>query len=145
MATKLRRLVLAALVSGAAAGLLATLSLFLGATWLGGWSWDVAPAEAVLAVLAAGLAAGLIVAAPPAFLAGAAMDALGRRVGAARSPSAWAAAGAAVGALCWAVFAAAVGLAVGEPGLARPGGLLPAAILTGAGAALAFRGVAGRA
>lgn len=140
--TKLARLAFAALVSGAAAGLLASLAMLLGAAWLGGWSWNVAPAEVMLAVLAAGLAAGIVVAAPPAFLAGAAMWALGRRVEAARRPSAWATAGAAVGAFGWAAFATAIGLSVGEPGLTRPGALLPAAILAGAGAALAFRAVA---
>lgn len=137
------RLALAALASGAAAGLLATLAVFLGASFLGGWSWNVSPAEALFAMLAAGVAAGLVAFSGPALVAGAAMCALARRVESARRAPAWAAAGAAVGALGWTAFAVAVGTSVGEPGLDRPGGALLAAILAGAGAALAFRAVAG--
>lgn len=141
----LPRLALAALASGATAGLLMTLAILLHALrFVGAGFLAEATAGGVAVGLAAGLEAGLIVAGPPAFLAGAAMCALGRRFEAARRAPAWAVAGAAGGALAWAAFAAAARIVFGEPGLARPAdGVLLAAMLVGIGAALAFRAVAG--
>jgi hypothetical protein len=139
--TLIRRLALAALVSGATAGLLATLSILLAMLIGGRGAWK-APAPGDLAVLLAdGFGAGLIVASLPAFVGGAAMCALGRRFDYARRAPAWAAAGAGAGLVLWAVAATAVRIRVGEPGLARADGALLAAGL-GAGAALAFRAVA---
>jgi hypothetical protein len=139
----LPRLALAALVSGAAAGLLATLALYVGALLLlGGWAWEGLTAASLFAGLAAGAAAGLFVATVPAFLAGATMWALGRRFEAARRLSAWSAAGAVGGVLFWAVAAAAVRIRVGEPGLTGLDATLLAAGFVGAGSALAFRAVA---
>ena len=131
----------AALVSAAAVGLLLPLGIFFGAMLLGGWSWHFATATALAGGLGVGLEAGLVGATLPAFVAGAAMCALGRRFEAARRARVWGAAGAGAGLLLWAVAATAVVIRVGEPGLARPDGALLAAGL-GAGAALAFRAVA---
>jgi hypothetical protein len=138
----LPRLALAALVSGAAAGLLAILALYVGALLLlGGWAWEGLTPERLFAALAAGMAAGLVVASLPAFLAGAAMCALGRRFEAARRVPAWAAAGAGAGLLLWAAFAIGVRARLGEPGLGGPDATLLAACFVGAGSALAFRAV----
>lgn len=136
------RLALAALAAGAAAGVLATLALYLGALLLVGWAWEGVSASALLAGLAAGLAAGLVVATLPAFVAGTAMYALGRRFEAARRSPAWAAAGACGGLATWAAFAIGVRARVGEPGLAALDSTLVAACLVGTGSALAFRSVA---
>lgn len=139
----LPRLALAALASGAAAGLLATLALYAGALLLlGGWALEGLTVSALLGGLAAGLAAGLVVATLPALLAGAAMWALGGRFEAARRAPAWAAAGAGGGGLVWAAFAAGARARLGEPGLAALDFTLLAAGLVGTGAALAFRAVA---
>lgn len=137
------RLALAALASGAAAGLLATLALYVAALLLlGGWAWQGLTASVLLGGLAAGLVGGLVVATLPAFLAGAAMCALGRRFEAARRAPAWSAAGAGGGVLMWAAFALGVGARLGEPGLAALDFTLIAALLVGTGAALTFRAVA---
>lgn len=141
--TWLPRLALAAMAAGAAAGLLATLELYLGALLLlGGWAWEGVTAAKLLAGLAAGLAAGLVALTLPAFLAGATMYALGRRFEAARRTPAWAAAGAAGGALLWALAIAAVHSRVGEPGLAGLDPTLLAAGFIGTGSALVFRAIA---
>ncbi|HEX8620602.1 MAG TPA: hypothetical protein VF718_01385 [Allosphingosinicella sp.] len=138
----LLRLALAALVAGAAAGLLLASAILLGATVLGGgWTSQAPTLPGLVAGLGAGLGGGLIVASGPAFLAGAAMCALARRFEGARRASAWAAAGAAAGLGLWAVVATAVERRIGEPGLVRPDGALVAAGL-GLAAALAFRAIA---
>lgn len=137
-----RRLALAALVSGATAGLLMTSAILLAMLSRGDPAGDPVTAGDLAVALAAGVEAGLIAASLPAFLAGSAMHALGRRFRAARRASAWAAAGAGAGASAWATVAAASWIKVGEPGLTSPDSVLLAAILAGTAAALAFRAVA---
>jgi hypothetical protein len=137
------RLGLAALVSGAAAGLMTILAivcagLLLGGAAIGNWVTVVD----VGAGLVTAIVAGIVVAAPPALLAGAAMCALGRRFEAARRTPAWAAAGAATGGWLWAALTLAVRILLGAPGPLRPDAVLLAAALIGAVAALAFRAVA---
>lgn len=132
------RLGLAALVSGAAAGLLATLALFIGGFLFGSpgswWASAMLVDSLQVAVLA-----GLIVASLPAFFAGASMWALGDAFGAARHPLAWAAAGAAVGGALWIVFGLVLGRAGAGGGLdAFEAALLAASLVAGAGGALAF-------
>jgi hypothetical protein len=137
----LLRLALAALVSGAAAGLMMTAAALLGATWLGGLGRHSSTGD-LAGALAAGTQAGLGAASLPAFVAGGGLWALGARRAAARSAPAWALAGAAAGLAGWALFSAAVRIVLGEPGVGRPDGALLAALLAGSGAALAFRAIA---
>lgn len=139
------RMALAALASGAAAGLL-LIALVALPVWLfdprPGW----AAAEAMLPMLPRFLflavLVGLVVATLPAFLAGAAMWALARRFEAASRPPAWAAAGAGGGAL----FLVLTYLALGQRSVAfqldrTDFALLAAFLLAGAGTALVFLGI----
>ena len=131
------RLALAALASGAAAGMLLPLTLFVAAFAAGtaaSW-WAFA---ALVDWLKIGFVAGLVLASFPAFFAGASMWALAGSIEAARRPSAWAAAGAAVGGAGWTLLGLMLrgGGAVDAFELA----ILAAALAAGAGAALAFRG-----
>lgn len=137
------RLALAACLSGAAAGLLFTIAMFgwrIGQP-LGAW-WTSAPAPlAALGSMAAfGVVTGLVVASPPAFVAGAAMWATGRGKRGPRSLLAWACAGAGVGAL----FRALLELAFWTPGRGSfltygEAGFLAVCLAAGACAALVFR------
>jgi hypothetical protein len=133
------RLGVAALASGSAAGLIATLSFFFGVLLFGSperW-WGFAMLGDWLPL---GLLAGLAVASLPAFFAGAAMWALGDGFAAARHPLAWAAAGAAVGGALWAVLGLVLG-SVAAGGLDSDEiALLAAGLIGGAGGALAFLG-----
>lgn len=133
------RMGMAALVSGSAAGLLATLAFFFGGLLFGspgGWLGLAMLGD----WLGIGLLAGLAVASLPAFFAGTAMWALGDGWPAARAPLAWAAAGAAVGGGLWAFFCLLLG-SVAAGGLdALEVALLAAALVGGAGGALAFLG-----
>lgn len=138
-----RRLALAALASGATAGLLMTSAILLAMLTGGDPAWNRVTAGDLAVGLAAGIEAGLAAASLPAFLAGSAMHALGRRFDAARRASAWAAAGAGAGAAAWAIVAAASWIKFGEPGLTSPDSVLLAAMLAGTAASLAFRAVAG--
>ena len=135
------RLGLAALASGAAAGLLLPLIYFLGALALGGWPADGPAVALLIEWLQVGFVAGLVLATLPAFLAGASMRALGARFGAARRPLPWAAAGAFVAAALWALAYLAGGLfgsGFGELDFLAMS-LLAASLPAGAGAALVFR------
>jgi hypothetical protein len=128
------RLALAALVSAATAGLLATFALGLPSL-LGGTPGRWSDLSAALLMLSIGVVGGLVVATLPAFFAGAWLWALGDRFGSARLPHAWAAAGACVGGGLWALFAASAGPVAFEAIL------LAASLGAGAGGALAFRSV----
>jgi hypothetical protein len=134
------RLGLAALVSGAAAGMLATLAVFLGVLLFGspeGW-WGLAM---LVDWLQLGFLAGLVVASLPAFFAGISMWAIGQDFVAARHPLAWAAAGTAVGAALWVVFGLVLGKAGADGRLdSLDLALLGASLIAGAGGALAFLG-----
>ena len=140
------RMALAALLSGAAAGLLLTLAVPF-AFWLldprAGWTAADSFLPLPLArALPFAIWAGLLVATLPAFLAGALMWALAARSEAAASPAAWAAAGAGVGGALLALVyvtlsGAADGLELGRTDAA----LLAAFLAAGAGTALVFRGV----
>lgn len=133
------RIGFAALVSGSAAGLLATLALFFAGLFFGspgGWwgFWMLAD------WLPLGFLAGLAVASLPAFFAGMAMCGLGEGFPAARRPFAWAAAGASVGGALWVLFSLLLG-SVAEGGLdALEVALLAVGLIGGAGGALAFLG-----
>jgi hypothetical protein len=134
------RLGLAALVAGGAAGILLALAVFLGGLLAG-----PAPEWWVFAMLIdwlqVGFLAGLVVATPPAFLAGASLWALGESFEAARRPPAWAAAGAFVGAALLALFEGLSGRFGSGGGLeAFDMAILAAALAAGAGSALAFLG-----
>lgn len=132
------RLAFAALVSGAAAGLLLPLLLAMAGFLTGGPPiWSAFGRLGVL--LALGLAAGLVFAALPAFFAGASMWALGERFDSARRPPAWAAAGAAVGAAFLLLFELAADSYGGSGPAAVDATLLAAGLGAGAGGALAFR------
>jgi hypothetical protein len=135
------RLGVAALVSGAVAGMLAILALFFGGLLFGSpgswWAFSMLAEWLVI-----GLLAGLVVASLPAFFAGASMWALGDGFGPARHPFAWAAAGAVVGAALWALLGLLLGRAGAGGGLnAFETALLAASLVAGAGGALAFLGV----
>ena len=134
------RLGVAALVSGAAAGTLLPLAIFLGGLLAGSaasW-WGFAM---LIDWLQVGFVAGLVVATLPAFFAGASMWALGASFDSARRPSAWAVAGAAVGGAGWALLGLAIGRLDGGGGLdAFEAAILAATLAAGAGAALAFLG-----
>lgn len=133
----LMRLGLAALVAGVTSGALLVLAVYFGGAGIG--HPEIPWMSAMLFDwLETGLVAGLAVASIPAFVAGAAMWGLGRRIAAARRFPAWAAAGAAVGGALFALF----GLVLGKMGR---GGLdsfetvlLCASLIAGAGGALAF-------
>ncbi|HYI41069.1 MAG TPA: hypothetical protein VE053_12200 [Allosphingosinicella sp.] len=133
------RLGLAALVSGAAAGMLATLALFIGGLLFGSpGSWW---AFAMLADwLPIGFLAGLVIASLPAFFAGSSMWALGDDFPYARHPLAWAAAGAAVGGALWSLFVLMLGTGGAGRLDAMDAALLAAGLVAGAGGALAFLG-----
>ncbi len=137
-----RRLALAALASGATAGLLMSSAILLALLAGGASAGEEVTVGGLAVALAAGVEAGLVGASLPAFLAGSAMHALGRRFAAARRSAAWAAAGGGAGASAWAILAAAARLVVGERGLTGTGPAPLAAMLAGTAAALAFRAVA---
>lgn len=130
------RLGLAALVSGAAAGMLATVAVFLDELFFRSaerW-WTLSILADWLPI---GLLAGLVIGSLPAFFAGASMWTLGHDFEAARHPLAWAVAGAAVGGALWGLF---VLLLAGPGAGARFDLLLAASLVAGAGGALAFLG-----
>jgi hypothetical protein len=134
------RLGLAALVSGATAGMLATLAVFLGVLLFAspeGW-WGLAMLVDWLQI---GFLAGLVLASLPAFFAGASMWALGQDFDPARHPLAWAAAGTAVGGALWLVFGLVLGEA-GADGRLDPleSALFAASLIAGAGGAVVFLG-----
>jgi hypothetical protein len=133
------RLGLAAIVSGAAAGMLATLAVFLGGLFGSPGSWWAF--GMLVDWLPIGFLAGLAIASLPAFFAGALMWALGDNFGAARHPLAWAAAGAAVGGALWILFGLVLGSAGAGGGLAAlEAALLAASLVGGSGGALTFLG-----
>lgn len=137
------RLGLAACLSGAAAGLLFAVAVFcgrIGQSFDAWWTSTSTPLAALGSLAAFGVVTGLVVASPPAFVAGAAMWATGRGSRRPRSPLAWACAGAAVGAL----FLALLELAFWTPGRGfsmtyGEAGLLAVCLAAGAGGALVFR------
>lgn len=132
------RLAFAALVSGAAAGLLLPLLLAMAGLLAGAPPiWSAFGRLSVLLPL--GPAAGLVFATLPAFFAGASMWALGERFGSAGRPPAWAAAGAAVGAALWLLFELAADSFGGSGPEAFDAALLATGLAAGAGGALAFR------
>jgi hypothetical protein len=131
------RIALAALVSGATAGMLLALAFFLAVLVVGppGPWWTLAM---LIDWLQIGCVAGLVIATLPAWLAGLSMWALGASYGAARHPLAWAAAGAGVGGALWVLFGPLLGN-MARDGLDRDElALLAASLLAGAGAGLAF-------
>jgi hypothetical protein len=139
------RLAAAACVSSLAAGLLMVLFLLSGPFLDPRPLWDPAaspPLERMLWTLRFGLEGAFLLTALPAFVAGAAMSALGRRHEAARPARAWASAGACVGALFWLAAQAAAGI---DPFDLRMSSLevasFAAFLVAGAGAALAFQAV----
>jgi hypothetical protein len=140
------RLGLAALLSGAAAGLLLILSLFIGAllarSGLGSGISDGSGVGMLLMMIGLGALAGIVLAAPPSFVAGAAMTGFAIRFETARRVPAWAAAGAAVGFGFWCLAALTLRpfFPPSGPG-AADAALLTAFLLSGAAAALIFRGV----
>jgi hypothetical protein len=140
----LLRLGLAACLSGAVAGLLLSLALFLGSNLDGsftGWASTGSTGLTDLLLLAMfGVTMGIFVATLPAFFAGAALWGMGRHKRAARHALAWAGAGAVVGALLWALLE----LTFWTPGRAAhlsyvDAGFLLACLIAGVGGALAFR------
>jgi hypothetical protein len=139
------RMALAALASGAAAGLLPLLVVVLP-MWLfdprTGWTAAEEMLPMLPRILFLAVSLGLVVATLPAFLAGAAMWALARRFEAASRPPAWAAAGAGVGA----AFLVLAYVALGQRSLAfrldrTDLALIAAFLIAGAGTALVFLGV----
>lgn len=130
------RLGLAALVSGASAGMLIPVMVFLGGLALGGWTADWDSFAMLVEWLGFGFLVGLILAALPAFLAGASMWALGRNFESARRPVPWAAAGAVVAGALWAL-AQLVSGGFGNLDFFETS-LLAASLPAGAGGALAF-------
>jgi hypothetical protein len=138
------RLALAACLSGAAAGLLASLSIFFAphlADPLDNWSRE-APARLaeLLATAEFGITLGIFVAGPPAFAAGSGMWALGRYSQSARHALAWAAVGGGIGAFLWALLE----LSFWTPGRGAAMTWVDAAtfgicLASGAGGALVFR------
>jgi hypothetical protein len=134
-------LALAACLSGATAGLLLAMAIFSASHWAEPVaSWTPARLRELLALAELGLTLGIVVASWPAFAAGSAMWAIGRRSQAARHGLAWAAAGSAVGALVWTLLELAVPTSGGGARLGyADAGILAACLAAGAGAALAFR------
>ena len=133
------RMALAALLSGAAGGLLlVTLSMVtvLAPRFAGGGP----RLEGVAMMLVAGGAGGAVVASLPAFLAGAALWALQGRYRGARRPGSWAGAGAVMGACFWGLLQALIASYDGRFELDSISALTAAIfIASGAVAALVFR------
>lgn len=134
------RMVLAALASGGASGLLlaAQMSVLLLSPRV--WGGGLFDPTAFAVLLAGGAVVGLLLATVPAFAAGAALWALQRRYAAAAGRTAWAWTGAGGGALVWALFELASAWLAGrfDP-LGFSALLLAACLGAGAGAALVFR------
>lgn len=136
------RLALAACLSGATAGLLFSTAAFgwRGQPFEAWWTSTSAPLAALGSLAAFGVVTGLVVASPPAFVAGAAMWAAGRGSRRPRSLLAWVCAGAGVGALLRVLLE----LAFWTPGRGSfvtygEAALLALCLAAGAAAALVFR------